>query len=169
MRRRDQRHPPLAGQLLPESLAQRCSMADGGHARLLALRFLLPAADVRRRVAEERLRPRLGHWAARGLLWHRHQLQLDFRPLGAQSYRRAYPQVHGLERLTRGVAVKEQIRSNDTVGKKEKRDEGRVIPDGEKKASSSFYLYYMTQKTKKLYGLLFFLVPGLLSLQRVDT
>ena len=51
MRRRDQRHPPLAGQFLPEPVAQRCVVAHGGHARLPPLRFLLPTADVRRRVA----------------------------------------------------------------------------------------------------------------------
>ena len=73
VRRRDQCHPSLVGQFLPESLAQRCSLAHGGHARLLALRFLLSASDVRRRVTKERLRSRLGHWTARSLLWHRDQ------------------------------------------------------------------------------------------------
>jgi hypothetical protein len=96
LRRRDVCHPLGAGQLLPEPVAERCPLAHGGHARLLALHFVLFATDVRHRVVAQHFRPRLGHGSARSLLGRGHQLWMDHRIARPQSHCHPRPQVHRL-------------------------------------------------------------------------
>lgn len=100
VRRRDERHSLVSRQFLPQFAVERCPLADGRHARLSALHFLLPAANVRRRVVAQHFRPRLGHRKTRSLLGHFDQLRMDFRSIGFQFNRRTRPQVHGLEQRT---------------------------------------------------------------------